>query len=112
MKNSLCALIIFVLTTISTAINASEPMCSEDALAQAQKLLTFHHPIKDDRIYIVPNVRELPSIPNPANEKQEFQVLEVDGQIYKGQYRMRFLYYHLENTCLLMGQEILTLANI
>jgi hypothetical protein len=111
MKNSLLALVILGLMTTSTAIIASEPMCSKDAIIQAKKLLTFHFG-EDDRIEIDSIARELPSVRNPANKKQKFQVLEVGGQIYRGQYRMRFLYYHLESSCLLMGQEILELADI
>lgn len=95
----------------STTINASEPMCSKVAIIQAKKLLIFHFG-EDDRIGIDSIARELPSIQNPANKKQRFQVLEVGGQIYRGQYRMRLIYYHLGNSCLLMGQEILELADI
>jgi hypothetical protein len=111
MKNSLIALVVLGLITTSTAISASEPMCSQDAIIQAKKLLTFHFG-EDDRIEIDSIASELPSARNPANKKQRFQVLEVGGQIYRTQYRMRFIYYHLESSCLLMGQEILQLADI
>ena len=81
--------------------------CTAKALEQAKKLLEFHNG-PDDRIEIDKNVKVLPPLKNPAG-KGSFDVLEVWGYIYKGQYRMRFLFAALPkpNTCLLMGQEIL-----
>lgn len=111
MKNSLYALLILGLMTISSAVNATTLRCSEDAIIQAEKLLIFHFG-EDDRIEIDPIARALPAVQNPANKKQKFLVLEVDGYIYKGQYRMRLLYYPFDDSCLLMGQEILELADL
>ena len=34
-------------------------------------------------------------------------MLEVWGYIYKAEYRMRFIYAQIPDSCLLMGQEIL-----
>lgn len=81
--------------------------CSAKAVEQAKKLLAFHNG-PDDRIEIDKTVKVLPPLKNPAG-KGSFDVLEVWGYIYKGQYRMRFLFAKLPNpdTCLLMGQEIL-----
>ncbi|MGL4666980.1 MAG: hypothetical protein ACRCWR_03520 [Saezia sp.] len=91
----------------------STEQCKNDALVQAQKLLVFHFGSEDDRIEINPDVELLPSIANPANKSQRFDVLEVWGNIYKGQYRMRLIYYPMSpNDCVLMGQEILELANL
>lgn len=104
-------MVISGLLTTSTVINASEPRCSKDAITQAKELLTFHVG-EDDRMEIDSVASERPSVRNPANKKQMFQVLEVGGQIYRGHYRMRFLYYPIGNSCLLMGQEILELADI
>jgi hypothetical protein len=39
-------------------------------------------------------------------------VLEVWGYIYKGRYRMRFIYFHFGKSCILMGQEILEYAKL
>lgn len=111
MKKTLSALLALGLLTFSIAGNASAPKCSEHAIAQAAKLLAFHFG-EDDRIEISSVVDELPSIRNPVNKTQRFQVLQVGGLIYRTEYRMRFLYYHLDNSCLLMGQEILSLADI
>ncbi|MGZ5029350.1 MAG: hypothetical protein ACXWAT_03785 [Methylobacter sp.] len=53
----------------------------------------------------------LKPINNPAG-KGKFDVLEVYDHIYKGTYRMRFIYAQIENQCLLIGQEILELTNL
>ena len=37
----------------------------------------------------------------------KFDVLEVWGHIYKGDYRMRFIYAQIKDSCTLMGEEIL-----
>jgi hypothetical protein len=48
---------------------------------------------------------------NPEDPAQSFKVLEVWGYIYKGKYRMRFIYFNSPATsCLLMGEEILEYA--
>lgn len=87
------------------------PQCSTEAIAQAHKLLAFHFG-DDGRISIDNKAKELPSIRNPANPKQKFAVLEVWGFIYKGEYRMRFIYYRMKDQCVLMGQEILEQAKL
>ncbi len=86
--------------------------CANDAIAQARKLLTYHFG-EDDRISIDDKATPLPSILNPANRRQRFDVLEVWGFIYKGQYRMRFIYYKPDaGDCVLMGEEILQYATL
>ncbi len=86
--------------------------CAGDAIAQARKLLTYHFG-EDDRISIADKATPLPSILNPANRRQRFDVLEVWGFIYKGQYRMRFIYYGIDQgDCVLMGEEILQYATL
>ena len=87
------------------------PRCANDALEQARRLLDFHVG-GDDRIAIQPAVVEKAPLRNPANKDQTFQVLEVRGTIYKAEYRMRLIYYHLDQDCILMGQEILEQANL
>jgi hypothetical protein len=97
----------------STAAFAA-PQCATDALVQAKKLLAFHRDPGSFTVDILPDmpVKELPPMINPANKKQKFQVLEVIGFIYKGQYRMRFIYHHHQGECLLMGQEVLEIARL
>jgi hypothetical protein len=82
--------------------------CSEDAIKQARKLLEFHAG-PDDRIEVDKEVKRMAPISNPAG-KGHFDVLEVWGHIYKGKYRMRFIYRQSPNDCTLMGQEILEFA--
>lgn len=95
----------------SSNVMAATPQCSSFALTQAEKLLSFHVN-GDDRARIEPQTKQLPSIANPANKDQKFIVLEVMGYVYKGQYRMRLIYYPLGKECVLMGQEILELSNL
>jgi hypothetical protein len=85
--------------------------CSTAAIEQAQKLLTFHFG-PDGRIEIDKSVKVLASIRNPANRAQRFDVLEVWGHIYKGDYRIRLIYARLPNECVLMGQEVLEYASL
>jgi hypothetical protein len=95
----------------AAGLASAAPQCSSEAVSRARKLLTFHFG-EDDRIRISPDVKELPPIRNPANKKQQFKVLEVWGSIYKGDYRMRLIYYVSGNDCTLMGQEILEYASL
>jgi hypothetical protein len=52
------------------------------------------------------------AIRNPANRAQRFDVLEVWGDVYKAQYRMRFIDARLPGECVLMGQEILESSSL
>jgi hypothetical protein len=85
--------------------------CATAAREQAQKLLVFHFGT-DKRIEIDTAVKALVPIRNPANRLQRLDVLEVWGHIYKGQYRMRFIYARIPTECVLMGQEILEYASL
>jgi hypothetical protein len=105
-------------TLLATSLSFSmatyaAPQCSAEAVIQAKKLLSFHSD-GDERVEILADekVKELPSMRNPVNKKQKFQVLEVNGYIYKGSYRMRLIYYRSGSECILMGQEVLGLANL
>lgn len=86
--------------------------CAAAAAEQAVKLLAFHHGA-DDRIAVdAKSARRVGGLRNPADRSQTFDVLEVWGYIYKGQYRMRFIYAQLPGECVLMGQEILEYARL
>jgi len=108
-----------VATSLSAAAaGASTPQssaaphhCASAAREQAQKLLTFHFG-PDGRIEIDKTAKVLAPIRNPANRAQRLDVLEVWGHIYKGEYRMRFIYAQMPNDCVLMGQEILEFASL
>jgi hypothetical protein len=92
--------------------DAADPPCAARAIDRAKQLVTFHSG-PDDRMTIDKTVKELPSMRNPEDPKQKFEVLEIWGYIYKGRYRMRFIYYNSPATsCLLMGEEILEYARM
>ena len=38
-------------------------------------------------------------------------MLELEGYVYKATYRMHFIYAQVEGSCVLMGQEILEVAD-
>lgn len=90
---------------------AAPPDCAPDAVMRAKSLLAFHTG-DDDRAAVEPTAKVLPPLRNPGNEDQELTVLEVMGDVYKGKYRMRFYYYPLADECVLMGQEIMELADL
>lgn len=90
----------------------SSVVCASDAVKQAEKLLAFHLGGEEPGLHVDGTAKPLPSITNPANRKQRFDVLEVMGYFYKGEYRMRFEYYRIGRDCVLMGQEILEIARL
>ena len=107
-KSAACA----VLMLLGSLAHAAPPhRCAVAATDQAAKLLRFHFG-PDERIEVDGSVKEMTPLRNPANRKQLFDVLQVWGHIYKGQYRMRFIYARLPGDCLLMGQEILEYADL
>lgn len=86
--------------------------CAADARDKARKLLGFHFG-SDEDFSIDDKVKLLAPIRNPASPKQKLEVLEVWGFLYKGQYRMHFIYSHSASTpCLLIGQEIMEFAKL
>jgi hypothetical protein len=105
-------LFIFLLAVSGFAHAEPAHKCSAEAVKQAKRLLVFHLGQSDDRIEVDEMVKALPSIRNPVNKNQSFDVLEVWGYVYKGKYRMHFMYAQLKDECLLMGQEILEYANL
>lgn len=102
--------LIIMLLLGSQAYAAPHP-CTTDAIGRAKKLLELHFGA-DDRIEIDKSVSNVKPIRNPAAKNQTFDVLEVWGNIYKGQYRMRFIYARVQNECVLMGQEILEYSKL
>lgn len=97
----------------------AELPCAADALGRAGPLLRLHV--------------EVPLVPEPGEQGVDgslmpwslsdtvtevppvkaligagrFDVLEVEGYVYKAVYRMRFLYAQIPDACVLMGQEII-----
>ena len=101
----------FLMIWSGSAYGADVHECASSAREQARKLLTFHSG-PDERIEIDSSVEVIAPIRNPANKNQIFDVLEVWGYIYKGRYRMRFIYAQSPEDCLLIGQEILEHASL
>jgi hypothetical protein len=102
---------VILLSLSSLAYAAPAHPCSSAATEQAKKLLAFHFG-PDNRIAIDKSVKKLAPIHNPANKKQLLDVLEVWGYIYKGRYRMHFIYTRIPGECVLVGQEILEYASL
>ncbi|WGG53265.1 hypothetical protein [Rugamonas sp. DEMB1] len=111
MKKIIAAALLCGASLAQAAPTAPAHRCSAEAVKQATSLLTFHFG-PDERMEIDTDVKVLAPIRNPANKKQSFDVLEVWGTIYKGQYRMHLIYAQLGGSCVLMGQEILEHASL
>jgi hypothetical protein len=80
--------------------------CAADAVAHASKLLAFHFG-ETDLSMTVDDTARLVGTVKALQGTGRFDVLEVMGYIYKGQYRMHFIYAQIPGDCVLMGQEIL-----
>jgi hypothetical protein len=104
------AMLVLLLVASNFASGEPEHHCSADAVIQAKKLLDFHFGL-DNRTEIDKHVTVFKPIKNPAG-KGKFDALEVYGHIYKGTYRMHFIYGQSANQCLFVGQEILEMTNL
>jgi hypothetical protein len=123
----LCSSLI-VLGLITGQANAAEHACAEDAMSRAGSLLKLHYGAGDNALNDKPGASsseagqdrqawELNSKVTTLKPikalvgKGRFDVLEVTGFVYKAEYRMRFVYAQIKDTCALMGQEILEASN-
>ena len=99
-----------VLAAVVLAIAGGAPAlahpCDGDARERAAALLRFHFEEPDANVGIADEVEQLPAL-RALKGSGRFDVLEVWGYIYKAEYRMRFIYAQIPDSCLLMGQEIL-----
>ena len=109
-----------MLAATAAVILAAAPAphrCAADAVKKANALLRLHFSgnagidRRIENLSIDPVVKVLPSIA-PIRGKGRYDVLEVWGYIYKGEYRMRFIYARIPDSCTLMGQEILESADV
>jgi hypothetical protein len=97
------------LLVCESAIAAASHACSSDAIARAKELLVFYrHP--DDTGFagqwsIDESSSKIGTVP-AIHGKRRYDVLQVWGYVYKGRYRMRFIYALLGGKCVLMGEEI------
>jgi hypothetical protein len=106
--------LIFALTAAvalaASAAAAPKHPCTNDAKTKAVPLLKLHldgadlNMSLDDKVKILAPVKALKG-------KGKFDVLELTGYVYKAQYRVRMIYAQIPDTCLLMGQEVIEIAN-
>ena len=104
-------LFVAMLLAVSTVQAASVHPCAADATKRAPKLLALHTE-SDPRGSIDKTVTLLKPVRNPANSRQQFDVLAITGYDYKAEYRMRFLYAQIPDECVLVGQEILEFTGL
>ncbi len=91
---------------LTPSLAAPAHHCAADAVKQADKLLKFHSN-NDDRATVDEQSVKVIGTVHALQGKGRFDVLEVEGSIYKGDYRMRLIYAQIPGDCVLMGQEIL-----
>ena len=100
--------------------------CNSDALMRAGKLLKLHWneadsllaetsgpPGEDGSVMawsLDDQPAQLPAVKAQLGDGM-FDVLEVNGYVYRATYRMRFTYAQSPDVCVLMGQEIVELAD-
>lgn len=81
--------------------------CDADAVKRGMPLLKLHFEADQlENAGVDDTVKQLPPI-KALKGNGKFDVLEVWGHIYKADYRMRFIYARIPDSCVLMGQEIL-----
>lgn len=84
--------------------------CAADAVKHGRTLLNLQFAgepgIDEPIVSIGKEVKVLPPVKS-LKGTDKFDVLEVWGYIYKAEYRMRFLYIQMPDTCALVGQEII-----
>ena len=112
--------------TITSAAQSGVYDCQSDAMMRAGKLLKLHWesegslladqpgaPTEDGSLMawsLDDKAVELPAVKAPVGAGM-FDVLEVNGYVYKATYRMRFIYAQIPDACVLMGQEMIELAD-
>ena len=94
------------LLVCSTGLAQAAPKCAPEAKERAKALLAFHYDQKPDSFAIDDTVKELPPV-KALKGNGKLDALEVWGHIYKADYRMRFIYAQIKDSCTLMGEEIL-----
>jgi hypothetical protein len=106
-------LALMLLAWSATAAGAQHP-CAADAIAKATPLLRLHYGFapgeKAENLAIDRDVKVLAPL-KALKGNGKLDVLEVWGHIYKADYRMRFIYAQIKDSCTLMGQELLEASN-
>ena len=88
---------------------AQAPPCAAEASKAALKLLKLHTEA-DDRATVEERVRKVGTVKTLVGGKP-LDVLEVEGSVYKANYRIRLIYAQIPGSCALMGQEIFERSN-
>jgi hypothetical protein len=102
MKFALAAIVL-----VSASGVAAAHRCDQDAIESATPLLTLQFDSDEiENLAIDDTVKTLAPV-RALKGSGKFDVLEVCGHIYKTDYRMHFIYAQGDDSCLLMGQEIL-----
>jgi len=105
---------VFLIWAAGTARAQSQHPCAADAISKAQLILKLHYGARPgetiENLSIGGSVKTLAPV-KALKGNGKLDVLEVWGSIYKADYRMRFIYARIKNTCALMGQEILEASN-
>ena len=102
MRYALAALLL----VLAPAAALAHP-CDADAIQRGMPLLKLHYESDDlENGGVDDTVKQLPPI-RALKGRVKCDVLEVWGHIYKADYRMRFIYAQIPDSCVLMGQEIL-----
>ncbi len=110
MKKMLYLLLPVALTHLTVAV-AAHP-CEADARQKAEKLLALH--LDNAGAISADNIDQTVRLLKPVKALKgdgRFDVLEVDAFVTRATYRTRFIYAQINDTCLLMGQEILEVAD-
>jgi len=101
------ALVAACLAALLASPAAAAPPCAGDAQTKAKKLLALH---TEDASGAVGEAKSLGDL-KALKGKGRFDVLEVTGYLYKAEYRMRLIYAQIKGSCVLMGQEIMEIAD-
>lgn len=103
----------FLIFGLSAQAEAAHP-CAADAVKKAKLLLLFHTSDVDtrDQTSVEDSVKVLAPLRNPGNRQQLFDVLQVEGHVYRANFQIRLIYARLPGECALMGQEIIDRSSL
>ena len=101
--------LVLALSAAASPALAQSPPCAAEASKAALKLLKLHTEA-DDRATVEDRVRKTGTVKALVGGKP-LDVLEVEGSVYKANYRIRLIYAQIPGSCALIGQEIFERSN-
>jgi len=110
-KNHVLFALLLQLLASSGAQADSGHRCAADAIQRAKALLVFHAGTEAD-VGVEDSFKLLAPLRNPVNRQQFFDVLQVQGHVYRASFQMRLLYARVPGTCVLVGQEIIERSSL